>query len=144
MITPGITELIFRKESSISNTDLSGTYGSSTSIPVLGVAANGRVSSITSTLAAGSGGAADLTNYFPIAGHTNIPKTDVNGRFIVVPDGIKTIKLVPSNLNDGGCVLGTDYNFIRLNINTLLKLIERITSNSAPSISNFNKSTDST
>ena len=42
-----------------------GTYGNSTYIPIVTVAANGRISTITSTLAAGSGGAADLTNYFP-------------------------------------------------------------------------------
>jgi hypothetical protein len=57
----------------------------------------------------------DLTNYFQISGHTNIPRTQLNGRYVVVPDGIKTIKLVPSNLNDGGCVLATDFNYIRIN-----------------------------
>ena len=57
----------------------------------------------------------NLTDYFLITGHTNIPRAQLNDRYIVVPDGIKTIKLVPSNLNDGGCILGTDFNFIRIN-----------------------------
>jgi hypothetical protein len=61
----------------------------------------------------------DLTNYFQISGHTNIGRNDLNGRFVVVPDGIKTIKVVPSNFNGVDnppmCVLGTDFNFIRLN-----------------------------
>jgi hypothetical protein len=62
-----------------------------------------------------TGATNDLTNYFVLTGHTNIGRNDLNGRYVVVPDGIKTIKVVPSNLNDGGCVLGTDFNFIRLN-----------------------------
>ena len=70
----------------------------------------------TGTTSACTGGTInDLTNYFQISGHTNIGRNDLNGRFVVVPDDIKTIKVVPSNLNDGGCVLGTDFNFIRLN-----------------------------
>ena len=62
-----------------------------------------------------SGSINDTGSYFQLVGHTNISKREINGRYVVVPDGIKTIKLVPSNLNDGGCVLGTDFNFIRLN-----------------------------
>ena len=70
----------------------------------------------TGTTSACTGGTInDLSNYFQISGHTNIGRNDLNGRFVVVPDDIKTIKVVPSNLNDGGCVLGTDFNFIRLN-----------------------------
>ena len=61
----------------------------------------------------------NLTNYFQISGHTNIGRNDLNGRYVVVPDGIKTIKVVPSNFNGVDnppmCVLGTDFNFIRLN-----------------------------
>jgi hypothetical protein len=57
----------------------------------------------------------DLTDYFLITGQTNIPRAQINGRYIVVPDGIKTIKVVPTNLNDGGCVLGTDFNYIKIN-----------------------------
>lgn len=57
----------------------------------------------------------NLNDYFLITGHTNIPRAQLNGRYVVVPDGIKTIKLVPSNLNDGGCTLGTDFNFIKIN-----------------------------
>jgi hypothetical protein len=70
----------------------------------------------TGSMAVCTGGTInDLTNYFQLSGHTNVGRNDLNGRYVVVPDGIKTIKVVPSNLNDGGCVLGTDFNFIRLN-----------------------------
>jgi hypothetical protein len=70
----------------------------------------------TGTTATCTGGTInDLTNYFVLTGHTNIGRNDLNGRYVVVPDDIKTIKVKPSNLNDGGCVLGTDFNLIRLN-----------------------------
>ena len=52
----------------------------------------------TGTTSACTGGTInDLTNYFQISGHTNIGRNDLNGRFVVVPDDIKTIKVVPSN-----------------------------------------------
>jgi hypothetical protein len=74
----------------------------------------------------------DLTNYFQISGHSNIPRAQLNGRYVVVPDGIKTIKLVPSNLNDGGCVLVTDFNYIR--INTPLTPTPTVTPTATPTV----------
>ena len=79
-----------------------------------------------------SGSINDTGSYFQLAGHTNIPKRELNDRYVVVPDGIKTIKLVPSNLNDGGCILGTDFNFIRLN--TPLTPTPTVTPTSTPTI----------
>jgi hypothetical protein len=87
----------------------------------------------TGTLTQCTGGTInDLTNYSQLAGHTNISKREINGRYVVVPDGIKTIKLVPSNLNDGGCILGTDFNFIRLN--TPLTPTPTVTPTSTPTL----------
>ncbi len=53
----------------------------------------------------------DKSNYFPLSGYTNITRTDfMNNPYVIVPDGIKTLKVFASNLNDGGCVYGVDYN----------------------------------
>lgn len=50
------------------------------------------------------GTASDLSNYFSLSGYSNIPRSNLNGTYVVVPDGIKTLKVKASNINDGGCV----------------------------------------
>lgn len=59
----------------------------------------------TGSLAECTGGtASDLSNYFSLSGYSNIPRSSLNGTYVVVPDGIKSLKVKASNTNDGGCV----------------------------------------
>lgn len=60
------------------------------------------------------GTVSDLSNYYLMTGYTNIPRANLNGTYVVVPDGIKRIKLKVSNTNDGGCVEGVDYNVLSI------------------------------
>jgi hypothetical protein len=57
-----------------------------------------------------------LTNYTLMSGYSNIPKRDFP-KYVTVPDGTYYIKAVPSNLNDGGCVL-SDISPIRIQMPT--------------------------
>jgi hypothetical protein len=57
-----------------------------------------------------------LTNYTPMVGYSNILKRDFP-KYVIVPDGTYYIKVVPSNLNDGGCVL-SEINPIRVQMPT--------------------------
>ena len=57
-----------------------------------------------------------LTNYTLMSGYSNILKRDFP-KHVIVPDGTYYIKAVPSNLNDGGCVL-SDISPIRVQMPT--------------------------
>jgi hypothetical protein len=57
-----------------------------------------------------------LTNYTLMSGYSNILKRDFP-KYVIVPDGTYYIKAVPSNLNDGGCVL-SEINPIRIQMPT--------------------------
>ena len=57
-----------------------------------------------------------LTNYTLMSGYSNILKRDFP-KHVIVPDGTYYIKAVPSNLNDGGCVL-SDISPIRIQMPT--------------------------
>jgi hypothetical protein len=57
-----------------------------------------------------------LTNYTLMSGYSNILKRDFP-KYVIVPDGTYYIKAVPSNLNDGGCVL-SDISPIRIQMPT--------------------------
>ena len=57
-----------------------------------------------------------LTNYTLMSGYSNILKRDFP-KHVIVPDGTYYIKAVPSNLNNGGCVL-SDISPIRIQMPT--------------------------
>jgi len=57
-----------------------------------------------------------LTNYTLMTGYSNILKRDFP-KYVIVPDGTYYIKAVPSNLNNGGCVL-SEINPIRVQMPT--------------------------
>ena len=57
-----------------------------------------------------------LTNYTLMSGYSNILKRDFP-KHVIVPDGTYYIKAVPSNINDGGCVL-SDISPIRVQMPT--------------------------
>ena len=63
----------------------------------------------TGSLVQCTGGTAyNLSNYFLMTGYTNITKSSLNGTYVIVPDGIKSLKVRASNINNGGCVECTD------------------------------------
>ena len=57
-----------------------------------------------------------LTNYTLMSGYSNILKRDFP-KYVIIPDGTYYIKAVPSNLNNGGCVL-SDISPIRIQMPT--------------------------
>ena len=69
----------------------------------------------------------DSSKYFPLIGYSNIPRSSLNGTYVVVPEGIKTIRVVPSNFNgkDGDPVIcvecvenNGDYNNLTIRMPT--------------------------
>ena len=85
----------FTLGASILNVDLYGCTGS--------------FGDTTSSLHQCSGSvSSSLSDYFLMTGYTNIPKSSLNGTYVVVPDGIKTLRVKVSNINNGGCIECTD------------------------------------
>jgi hypothetical protein len=75
------------------------------------------------SLCTGSLSGSDSSKYFPLVGYSNIPRSSLNGTYVVVPEGIKTIRVVPSEFNgkDGDpviCVECVDYNNLTIRMPT--------------------------
>ena len=75
------------------------------------------------SLCTGSLSGSDSSKYFPLVGYSNIPRSSLNGTYVVVPEGIKTIRVIPSEFNgkDGDpviCVECVDYNNLTIRMPT--------------------------
>jgi hypothetical protein len=104
-------------------TATSGTFGSSTLIPVVTLAANGRVTGITTTAVSGSGGSSNSFSTILVAGQPNlIANTSVSPLTLVAGSGITITTVGTSNTitiaSTGGFSGGTIANTLTLSNTT--------------------------
>jgi hypothetical protein len=86
-----------------------GTYGSTTSVPVLGIAANGRVMNVTTATIA--------TSLF-VAGNTGVA-TQSGGNTLTISGNTGIVTTVTSNTNGANVVISTDNTVMRTNTSTV-------------------------
>jgi hypothetical protein len=82
-----------------------GTYGSTTSVPVLGIAANGRVMNVTT---------ATIATSLYVAGNTGVA-TQSGGNTLTITGNTGIVTSVTSNTNGANVVISTDNTIARTN-----------------------------
>ena len=86
-----------------------GTYGSTTSVPVLGIAANGRVMNVTT---------ATIATSLYVAGNTGTA-TQSGGNTLTISGNTGIVTTVTSNTNGANVVISTDNTVMRTNTSTI-------------------------